>query len=426
MTRGKDRKGRYAILAAVFVVMLAVGAWVGGQLNQLLFESVQTKEIKGKNINILVMGIDARNAKENSRSDTMILASLDPGSGQVVLISIPRDTRIKNAKGQNDRINSINWLQGPEAACKQVARLLNVPVDYYVVTNFGGFDDIVDALGGVHIDVQSNMYHADPVTPELAINLKKGYQYLDGKQALAYVRYRGGPTADIGRTENQQRFIKALAAEMRQSKTIVRLPQLIPELAQNVHTNIPLPDMIYLGNMAQKLDMENMITQTLPGYFLNDSETGASYWEPDTKIASTLIADLKNGAVIKVVQEAPPGTRPVKMVTRPTAEVEPPSGPESQKETVGEQGTGADGKVNEGDKVDKGDKGDQGDQGSGDTDSKVDGTGSDKPDPGNSSDNDKEAGAKPDSEAPSGGSESDGVKPPAGDTEPAPTPDIRP
>lgn len=411
MARFQDRKGRYAILAAVFVVMLTVGALVGGQLNQLFFESLQTKEIKGKNINILVMGIDARNAKENSRSDTMILASLDPSSGQVVMISIPRDTRIKNAKGQNDRINSINWLQGPEAACKQVGKLLDVPVDYYVVTNFGGFDDIVDALGGVHIDVQSNMYHADPVTPELAINIKKGYQYLDGKQALAYVRYRGGPTADIGRTENQQRFIKALAAEMLQSKTIVRLPQLIPELYENVHTNIPLPDMIYLANMAQKLDMENMITQTLPGYFLSDSETGASYWEADTKIASTLIADLKNGKVIKVVQEAPPGAQPVKMVTRPTVDAEQPIKSETQAGTDGDIGTGADGKVNEGDKV------------SGDTDSKTDGTGSGEPDAANP---DKEPAVKPDSDPPSGDGQSGGVKPPAGDTEPAPAPEIRP
>jgi len=324
MTGSAGRKRTYAIWAVVILVMLALGVFTGGQLNDHIFESVQTKDSKGKVINILVMGIDARNARENSRSDTMILASLDPATNQVVMISIPRDTRIKNAKGQNDRINSINWLQGPEAACKEVGKLLNVDVDYYVVTNFGGFGDIVDALGGVHIDVETNMYHADPVNPELAINLKKGYQHLNGKQALAYVRYRGGPTADIGRTENQQKFIKALAKEMLQTKTILRLPQLIPELYENVHTNIPLQDMIYLGKMIQDLDMENIITLTLPGYFLSDSQTGASYWEADKKIASTLIEDLKSGLEIKVVQETPPGSKPVKMVVRPEAEVEPP------------------------------------------------------------------------------------------------------
>ena len=349
MAGSAGRKRTYAIWAVVFVVMLALGIFTGDQLNDRIFESVQTKDSKGKVINILVMGVDARNARENTRSDTMILASLDPVTQQVVMISIPRDTRIKNAKGQNDRINSINWLQGPEAACKEVGKLLNVDVDYYVITNFGGFGDIVDALGGVHIDVATNMYHADPVNPELAINLKKGPQYLNGKQALAYVRYRGGPTADIGRTENQQKFIKALAAEMLQTKTILRLPQLIPELYENVSTNIPLPDMIHLGKMTQDLDMENIITLTLPGYFLNDSQTGASYWEADKKIARTLIADLKSGAEIKVVQEAPPGAKPAKMVVRPEAEVEPPpiiapvaENGEGIKDRIGEPGAAGD------------------------------------------------------------------------------------
>lgn len=344
MTGSSGRKRKYAIFAAVFLVMLALGIYTGEKLNDRVFESVATKDSKGKVINILVMGIDARNARENSRSDTMILASLDPTTQQVVMVSIPRDTRIKNARGQNDRINSVNWLQGPEAACKEVGKLLNVDVDYYVITNFGGFGDIVDALGGVHIDVETNMYHADPINPELAINLKKGPQYLNGQQALAYVRYRTLPTADIGRTENQQKFIKALAAEMLQTKTILRLPQLIPELYENVKTNIPLQDMIYLGQMTQKLDLENIIALTLPGYFLTDSQTGASYWEADKKIAKTLIADLKTGAEIKVVQEAPPGANPVKMVARPEVEVEPPPITESEEEGAikdGDEKTGA-------------------------------------------------------------------------------------
>lgn len=340
MNGSKHKRSWYLLLALVFVGMLAAGALVGGRLNSLFFESVQSKGLKGKNINVLLMGIDARNAKENSRSDTMILASLDPTTGQVVMVSIPRDTRIKNAKGQDDRINSINWLQGPDAACDEVGKLLNVPVEYYVVTNFGGFDDIVDALGGVHMDVPSNMYHADPVNPELVINIKKGYQHLDGKEALAFVRYRGGPTADIGRTENQQRFIRALAKEMLQTKTILRLPQLIPSLYQHVRTNIPLQDMVYLANMVQKLDMENIITQTLPGYFLQDRETGASYWEADKTIASTLIADLKQGAVIHVVQEAPPGAQPVKLVPRPTVEVGPAPDDSAVENKDGENGPG--------------------------------------------------------------------------------------
>ena len=308
----RSKKGTVGVFVIIFAVMMALGAVLGGHLNSIFFESVQTKETKGKTINILFMGIDARNAKENSRSDTMIVASIDPDTQKVAMVSIPRDTRIKNSAGRYDKINGVNYLEGPEAACRQVSKLLDVPVDYYVVTNFGGFGDIVDALGGVHINVEENMRHADPVNPALAINISKGYQYLDGKQALAFVRYRGGATADIGRTENQQKFIKALAAEMMQSKTILKLPQLIPEIKENVRTNLPLQDMIYLANMAQKLDMENIAAQTLPGYFYHDSITGASYWEADKKIAGILMDSLLKGESFPVMSEAPPGARPAK------------------------------------------------------------------------------------------------------------------
>ncbi len=308
MTFFNSKKGIIGLCLIVFVATAGIGAFLGGQLNSIFFESAETKGIKGKAINILFMGIDARDAKANSRSDTMIMASIDPNTQKTALISIPRDTRIKNSSGKYDKINSVNFLEGPEAACKEVSKLLSVPVDYYVITNFAGFGEIVDALGGVHINVESAMKHSDPINPELAINIPKGNQYLNGKQALGFVRYRGGPTADIGRTENQQKFIKALAAEMLQSKTILKLPQLIPQINNNVRTNLPLQDLIYLANMAKKIDIANLSTQTLPGYFLHDNATGASYWEADKKIAKTLVQSLLNGETFKVVSEAPPST----------------------------------------------------------------------------------------------------------------------
>ena len=323
MLKLDSRKGLITTGILVFVVMMSIGALLGGQLNNLFFESVQTKAIRGKAINILFMGIDARDAKSNSRSDTLILASIDSETNKIAMVSIPRDTRIKNAAGKYDKINSVNFLEGPEAACKTVGQLLNVPVDYYVVTNFAGFGDIVDALGGVHIDVATNMRHVDTVDPELTINLTKGYQYLDGKEALAFVRYRGGPTADIGRTENQQKFIKALAAEMLQSKTILKLPQLIPELYKNVHTNLPIKDMIYLANMADDLDMSNINAQTLPGYFYHDNSTGASYWEADKEIASTLVQALLQGQTFKVVGETPASLRTTPTTTTSNTTVKP-------------------------------------------------------------------------------------------------------
>lgn len=296
-------KGKALLFMAVFALTFGVGSFIGGKFNQ---PSIETKAGQGQNINILFMGIDARDTKSNSRSDTMILASVDTKTKRTVLVSIPRDTRIKTLTGKSLKINSINYTGGPEAACKEVSKLLGLPVDHYVVTNFAGFGKIVDTLGGVHIDVESDMPHADPINPELAINLKKGYQLLDGKDALGYVRYRGGPTADIGRTQRQQKFIKALAKEMFKPATLVKLPKLIPQIAEYVHTDIPVSDMIYLAQMARDFDKPNsIITQTLPGYPFTDPSTGASYWEADREVADGIVAKLFNGEKFEVVSDPP-------------------------------------------------------------------------------------------------------------------------
>lgn len=296
-------KNKFILLVMVFGVTFGVGALVGGQFSdQPIMPTVE----EGKTLNILFMGIDARDAKSNSRSDTMILASINTKTKRIAMISIPRDTHIKNFLGRSEKINSVNYVKGPEAACKEVAKLLDTDVNYYVVTNFAGFGKIVDSLGGVHINVESDMHHADSVNPELAINIHKGYQYMDGHTALNYVRYRGGPTADIGRTQRQQQFIKALVKEMFQAKTITKLPKLIPEISKNVHTNIPLKDMIYLAQAAKDFEKSDaIVAQTLPGYPYTDPSTGASYWEVDKDTATTIIADLLNGKKFSVISDPP-------------------------------------------------------------------------------------------------------------------------
>ena len=184
-----------------------------------------------------------------------------------------------------------------------MGKLLNTRVDYYVVTNFAGFGKIVDTLGGVDIDVENNMAHQDG---KYSINLAKGYQHLNGDKALQYVRYRGGPTADIGRTQRQQKFIKALAQQMFQAKTILKLPQLIPEIEKNIKTNIPMSDMIYMAKMAQTMEKANITSQTLPGYPYTDPASGASYWEADHDKAEILISTLLQGKTFPVVGD-PPG-----------------------------------------------------------------------------------------------------------------------
>jgi len=294
-------RNKIFLFGLIFLATFGLGKFIGEQFTD---QSVQTRVSGGKQVNILLMGIDARSNEANSRSDTMILASIDGKNKKVALVWIPRDTRVEVSRNRHDKINSVNYIKGPEAACKVVSDLLEIPVNYYVVSNFNGFAKIIDILGGVDINVEHDMYHWDP-DPKLQINLSQGQQRLDGQQALSFVRFRGVPTADIGRTGLQQTFVKALAEEVLQGSTILKLPRLLPEIAKNVHTNIPADDMIYLAKTARDFKTEDMITQTLPGYSYTDPASGASYWQADEKIANGLVAALFAGETFEVAQARP-------------------------------------------------------------------------------------------------------------------------
>ncbi|HHV16030.1 MAG TPA: LCP family protein [Gelria sp.] len=301
-------KANFRLIAActsIFLATFIVGAFIGNHLQVGPFDrSITAKAERGKRINVLLMGIDARGNETNSRSDTMILASIDSKAKKIAMVWIPRDTRVEVKKNHYNKINSVNYLQGPEAACRVAGDLLGIRVDHYVVTNFTGFAKIIDILGGVTLDVESNMFHED-VDSQLCINLSPGVQKFNGQDALGYVRYRGGPTADIGRTGRQQKFVKALADEMFKGRTILKLPELLPELAKNIDTNITLTDMMTMAKLGTDLDSLEIYTQTLPGYAYTDRQTGGSYWQADPKIAAGIIDDLFAGKKYDVAQDPP-------------------------------------------------------------------------------------------------------------------------
>ena len=243
-------------------------------------------------LNFLLLGTDARKDETASRTDSIIFASIDTQSKQASMLSIPRDTRVKIPGHGMDKINAANAYGGPETTVNIVEGLLGIPIDYYVMTNFDGFKDIVDTLGGVTIDVEKNMYYYDP-TDNFLINLKKGVQRMDGKKSIQYVRFRMDALGDISRTQRQQKFLEALAKEMLQPSTIVKLPKLIPEINKSVETNLGIMDMFSLAKAGKDFDNMNIVTETLPGNFLDIN--GVSYWGVDSQKAKLVVADLFNG-----------------------------------------------------------------------------------------------------------------------------------
>jgi len=264
--------------------------------------------------NILLLGTDARVGEPSQRTDTMILCSIDPASRQVALLSRPRDTRVALPGHGMDKINDADVYGGPDEAMSVVGNLLGVDVNYYVLVNFNGFKDIVDTLGGVTIDVKSDMYHYDPMDGGIyTIDLKKGVQLLDGTKALEFVRFRDDPTGDIARTERQQEFLTALVKKMMSTSSLTKLPALVPEVMRYVHTNLPLPMVLSLARTAADMSNLQVVHQTLPGYFL--TVDGVSYWGVNPAQARQVTAAVLNGRTTsQVVLAAPPA---VSQVTYP-------------------------------------------------------------------------------------------------------------
>lgn len=238
-------------------------------------------------LNILLLGDDGRDGETHTRTDTIMLVSLDQKTNQVAVLSIPRDTRVKLPTRGYDRINAAHFYGDVGMAVETVEELLDIKIDYYVHTNFEGFKDIIDTLGGVNIHVEQNMYYSHE-----GINLKKGQQRLDGDKALQFVRYRHYPLGDITRISQQQKLITALVEEILQVSTITKMPKLLPQLESAIDTNFNMSDTLLLIKLAKQLAAAdiNILTTTLPGSFQNID--GIDYWQVSTEDAQRTVREL--------------------------------------------------------------------------------------------------------------------------------------
>ena len=226
---------------------------------------------------VLLSGID----DDNGGSDTNILVSIDSANGEINAVSLPRDTLI-NTDWNVPKLNAAYKVGGVERLQEEAGRLLGIPVDFYVSIDLQGFVDLVNHLGGIYFDVPINMDYDDP-TQDLHIHFDKGYQYLDGEDALKVVRFRqnndgtGYPGADIDRIQTQQSFLTAMAKEMLSKVSLSSLQAYADMFAKYVDTDLTIGNLVWIGEQVLKMGMENVHFHTLPGdgsgYY-----KGASYY----------------------------------------------------------------------------------------------------------------------------------------------------
>ncbi len=252
-------------------------------------EGEETFSAAGK-INIAVLGVDKR-VDDVGRSDTLFVIMYDPKTEKVSMLSIPRDTRVRFPDGGWDKINHAFAYGGVHNTVATVENLLGINIDYFVEVDFKGFEKLVDAIGGIELDVEKRMYYEDPYDADggLIIDLQPGYQRLDGKSAIHYVRYRD-EEGDIGRVKRQQVFIDAVYKKMSSSSMFTKLPELVKVAYDSVTTNMDTFDMLKIARTLNKNTRSGLNTFSVPGepVFIE----GISYWIPDIVSLRSEVADV--------------------------------------------------------------------------------------------------------------------------------------
>lgn len=207
------------------------------------------------NVSILLIGVDEseiRNFGAGSRTDALMVATLNAKDKSIKLVSIPRDSYVKiPGRKAKTKINHAHAYGGTELTIETVQELLDIPIDYYVKMNFNAFIDVVDALGGIKADVPYEMIEQNSVDTAGAIHLMPGVQELDGEEALAFARTRH-QDSDIERGKRQQEIVKQVIKKAASFSSIPKQTDIIEAVGKNMTTNITFGEMKSLINYVTK------------------------------------------------------------------------------------------------------------------------------------------------------------------------------
>lgn len=277
----KGKKIALSIVGALVVVLLGVGGalawWVSGVGNSMGFEDeTQMNDLqdalatanKDEAFYMLVLGSDAL-GDETSRSDVIMLSRIDPATGTVHLVSIPRDTMVTIEGYGTQKINAAYAYGGPALAVKTVSEFAGVPISHYAEVHFDELESLVDTLGGVTVNVPQGFSVGYG-----GISFSTGEQTLSGKEALAFARDRthvaGG---DFGRAQAQRLVAEAIIKEVLATPA-TELPGVIGEAAGCVSTDMGLTDIIDLALSVQGKGL-TLYSAACPSYTKNVN--GVSY-----------------------------------------------------------------------------------------------------------------------------------------------------
>lgn len=246
-----------------------------------------------KRQNILLVGVDAnRNGSVNdpwtgARTDTIIILNVDPRTKSINAISVPRDSKVYLPGDYGiQKINSAHAIGGIEMTKKTLEKTLGIRINHYIMVHDEAVANIVDALGGVPIYVEKNMFYHD-YSGDLHVSLSKGLNVLDGHNAVGYLRFRKDGLGDIGRTQRQQYFLKGLMEKLQTPQAIEKIPDLIDAITTYVRTDMSFYEISQFAALAKGIDIDKIEFATLPG--APNKHGYISYWILDPEKTQDMI-----------------------------------------------------------------------------------------------------------------------------------------
>lgn len=315
-SRKKSRKKSIIIYTIIFVLLAAIAASAGAfyfelgkmksteisknnkdlGINEDAQAKIEKEDPNNEIINIALFGLDRRDKNEPSRSDAIMIATIDKKHKKLKISSVMRDLYVDVPGFGKTKLTHAYAYGGPQLAIKTLNQNLNLNIRDFVSIDFYNMEDLIDSLGGVSIDIRKEEISAvNGMMTELAqlgkyappFITKSGVQTLNGKQALAYTRTRYIGNGDYERTERQRTVLTALFNKVMQSGP-TKLPSLVSSLLPYTNTSIDKGEILGLGTTVLTSGIKNLDQERFPidGYAKDSSIGGVSYIVTDLKATS--------------------------------------------------------------------------------------------------------------------------------------------
>ncbi|AWB10015.1 transcriptional attenuator, LytR family [Thermodesulfobium acidiphilum] len=298
--RKSSTRRKIMILSVILFVLSGFCGFVFGlftptkNIGDLLTPNFMAQPAKGE-LNLVLFGID--DVDETHRTDTILWLNINTDNKTITMMSVPRDTLVPIPGHGYDKINAAYAYGETELALRTLANFIGVKPDKYVVLGYKGFMKIIDAIGGVDINVDKRMYYVDNWA-HFTIDLYPGMQHLNGLQSLEYVRFRHDALGDLGRMRRQQEFLLAVKNKLFSSPAMIaKIPDILKVVLDNVQTNMSFNDAL-----SWALAVKEIINQPnfqIKRVFLDEGMVpkyayGIDYLWPTQKVVSIIKSAFPN------------------------------------------------------------------------------------------------------------------------------------